>query len=161
MQPCTRGLNLQTRIRIPLSSVHKVCNYHIRRNALRHVVTPVHHLNPLVDPTRGPRDPQGSQENPMHMHALTHTHTYIRTSATGRVENITSSSKPVPFLISAVQPPPLCYLSFCLLMSSSSFFSSRQPPPPPHQCLSLLPVSLIRSVFHKLLAELKPALPEA
>lgn len=57
------------------------------------VATPVPHLNPLTGRPGAPQAPRGPLEYP-----CKHTHTH----SAGRMENITSSLKPVPFLISAV-----------------------------------------------------------
>lgn len=142
MRHCTRGLNLQTRIQIPLSSVPKVCNYHIRRNVFWHVVTPVPHLNPLIDPTRGPRDPRGPQENPS-THACTHTHTQApqaewktshhhlnRFPFSFQLSNLLLSAISLsvvschPAHSSLLAPPPSAFLSFLVpsFPSHSLFF---------------------------------------
>lgn len=71
---------------------------------------PVPHMNPLTDLPRTLGLLRGLRRTPAH--TLTHT---------SRMENITSF-KSISFLILAVQPPPLHYLSFCLLMSCTSFF---------------------------------------
>lgn len=88
-----------------------LCNEHSHRHVFRCVATPVPHLNPLTDIPGALRLLGGLRRTPANTHN------------TGRIENITSSFKPVPLLISAAQRPPLPYLPFCLLMLSSSFFS--------------------------------------
>lgn len=141
----TRGLNFRlsmTQLCIPLSFVRSVITSHSVRS---------HTCSSPESTHRTHRGALGL------LGGLGRTPTR-RTHTASRMENITSSSKPVPFLISAVHPPPLRYLSSCPLMSSSSFFSSpsRSITSPP--LLLFLPVlailsflvSFFLSVFHKL-----------
>lgn len=103
----------------------------------------------------------GIRRTPTSSHILSQTHT----SFAGWVWNITSSSKPAPFLISAVQPPPLCYLSLSVFschptnpsLLTPAQATPSQPPSPPF-CFSLRPTS---PVSHKLLAKLEPVIPQA
>lgn len=122
MHPRARGLNL--RFCMHLTHAHStvvlmdtcihsslICPYCVMNTVFRCVATPVPHLNPLTD-IPGALGLLGDLRR-----------TPANTHNADRMENITSSFKPVPFLISAVQRPPLPYLPFCLLMLSSSFFS--------------------------------------